>query len=46
MDMNRQKRKMKSNKPFIASLQNNVTQTTQMVGIVDGEKNDFSSKFN
>lgn len=46
MEMNKQKRKLKSNKPFIASLQNNQTQTSQIVGLVNDARNDFSSKFN
>lgn len=46
MAMNKEKKKLKYNKPFIASLQNNVTQTSQMVGIINENKNNFSSKFN
>jgi hypothetical protein len=42
------KEKKKSNflKPFIASLQNNASQTSQIVGIMNDSKNSFSSKFN
>jgi hypothetical protein len=36
---------MKHCKPFITSLQNNVTQTSQIVGIMNETKNSFSSKF-
>jgi hypothetical protein len=46
MAMNKEKKKLKHNKPFIASLQNNATQTSQMVGIINEPKNSFSSKFN
>jgi|688.fasta_scaffold156355_1 hypothetical protein len=36
---------MKHCKPFITSLQNNITQTSQMVGIMNETKNYFSSRF-
>lgn len=46
MFLTKQKKKSNFNKPFIASLQNNVTQTSQIVGIMNDSKNSFSSKFN
>ena len=46
MFLTKQKKKFNFNKPFIASLQNNVTQTSQIVGIMNDNKNSFSSKFN
>jgi hypothetical protein len=45
MAMNKEKKKLKTNKPFIASLQNNITQTSLMVGIVNENKNTFGNKF-
>ena len=37
---------MKYYKPFIASLQNNQSNTSLMVGVMNDAKNSFSSKFN
>lgn len=44
MQMNNSKKK--KNRPFIASLQNNKTQTVQLVGILNDVKNPFNYKFN
>lgn len=44
MQMNNSKKR--KNRPFIASLQNNKTQTVQLVGILNDVKNPFNYKFN
>ena len=46
MQMNKEKRRMKYYKPFIASLQNNEAGTSLLVGVMSDPKNSFSSKFN
>lgn len=35
MEINKNKKKYTTIKPFIASLQNNITQTSQIVGIIN-----------
>ena len=46
MQMNKEKKKWKNFKPFIASLQNKETNRTMMVGVMMENKNTFFSKFN
>lgn len=46
MSMNKEKRKMKYYKPFIASLHNKENNTSLMVGVMSDSKNTFASKFN
>ena len=46
MFLTKEKKKFNFLKPFIASLQNNASQTSQIVGIMNDSKNSFSSKFN
>ena len=46
MYMNKEKKKWKAAKPFIASLQNKKTGSSTMVGVNMESKNSFTNKFN
>ena len=46
MYMNKEKKKWKIPRPFIASLQNNETGRSTMVGVMVDQKNSFMNKFN
>ena len=45
ISMNKEKKKQKYNKPFIAALQNNDTATSLMVGVMADQRNNFGTKF-
>ena len=46
MYMNKEKKRWKITRPFIASLQNNETERSTMVGVMMDQKNSFMNKFN
>ena len=46
MYMNKEKKRWKLSRPFIASLQNNETGRSTMVGVMVDQKNSFMNKFN